>query len=81
MPTNYPRIQSTRTPSVDHALAVGARYWPDLDAGPLLARLAEHGAAALESEAEARPSARLHRFPARGVTITQATIEAALDED
>jgi hypothetical protein len=81
MPTTYPRIQSTRTPSLDRALAVGARHWPSLDAGPLLAHLAEHGASALERDEEVPPSARLHRFPARGAAITQATIEAALDED
>jgi hypothetical protein len=81
MPTQYPRIQSTRTPQLERALAVGARRWPGLEAGRVLTQLAEYGAAALEREQAGPPSARLHQFPATGVVIRQSAVEDALDED
>ncbi|MFT4136605.1 hypothetical protein [Microbacterium sp.] len=53
MPTALRRIQITRTPEVERALAVGQRMWPDLPLSERIARLAVLGAETASGAEEA----------------------------
>jgi len=64
MPTALPRTQVTHTASVQHALDVARRRWPDQRPGALLAHLIEEGARAIEHDEQSSEDARRQRVHA-----------------
>ncbi|HYQ73834.1 hypothetical protein [Cellulomonas sp.] len=64
MPTARPRTQITHTASVQHALDVARRRWPDQRPGALLAHLIEEGARAIEDDERSTGDERRRRVHA-----------------
>lgn len=58
MSTSLPRIQVTRTPAVDRALAVAEREWPGIPRAELVTRLLDAGARQVEEDRAGRRAAR-----------------------
>lgn len=80
MPTTYPRITNTLTPTLERTLAEGSAVWPGLSRSEVLVRLAEQGAQSLARTGLSTPSSKL-RIITTGHQVTQQSVEDALDAD